>query len=235
VRLISDVFGSFFSPNFSRGKSHASPKMKEEEIIFLSGSLHLEGSYASAGSGRGVVVTHPHPLMGGSLENNVVETLVKTFFHQGYATLRFNFRGVGRSEGHYAEGLGEQEDALAAIDVLLQKGIREIFLAGYSFGAWVSVQILRRRPSLSGGVLISPPIDLMDFDFSGLAGRIRLILAGDRDPYCTIQRLIEMAGRIQAPVKLLPDADHFYSGRERELSTGLAELWSEQSVSGACQ
>jgi uncharacterized protein len=204
--------------------------MKEENITFPVGSLQLEGYYAPAGSGRGVVVTHPHPLMGGSLENNVVETLVKTFFHQGYATLRFNFRGVGRSEGCYDEGLGEQEDLLAAIGVLQQKGVREILLAGYSFGAWVNVQVMRRRSSLSG-VLVSPPIDLMEFDFSDLAGRIRLILVGDRDPYCTIPRLLKMAGRIQAPVKLLPGADHFYSGREKELSAGLAELWSERSGS----
>jgi alpha/beta superfamily hydrolase len=202
--------------------------MKEEKIIFPARSLQLEGYYAPAGSGRGVVVTHPHPLMGGSLENNVVETLVKTFFHQGYATLRFNFRGVGRSEGRYDEGLGEQEDVLAAADVLQQKGVREIFLAGYSFGAWVNVQVLRSRPSLSGGVLVSPPIDLMDFDFSGLAGKIHLILSGDRDRYCTIPRLLEMAGRILAPVKIIEGADHFYFGREKELSDGLTELWSEQ-------
>ena len=207
--------------------------MKEEKIVFPAGSLQLEGYYAPAGSGRGVVVTHPHPLMGGSLENNVVETLVKTFFHQGYATLRFNFRGVGRSEGRYDEGRGEQEDLLAAADVLQQKGAREIILAGYSFGAWVNVQVLRRRQSLDGGVLVSPPIDLMDFDFSHLAGRIRLILAGDRDPYCNIPRLLEMAGRIGVPVKLLTGADHFYFGREKELATDLAELWPGQSGSGS--
>jgi uncharacterized protein len=209
--------------------------MKEEKIIFPAGSIQLEGLYAPAASGRGVVVTHPHPLMGGSMENNVVETLVQTFFRQEYTTLRFNFRGVGHSEGRYAEGLGEQEDLLAAVGVLQQKGVPEIFLAGYSFGAWVNVQVLRRRPSLSNGVLVSPPIDLLDFDFSGLAGKIHLILAGDRDPYCPVPRLLEMAGRIQAPVKLLPGADHFYFGREKELAAGLTELWSGQSGSGRHQ
>ena len=205
--------------------------MKEEKIVFPAGSLHLEGYYAHSGSGRGVVVTHPHPLMGGSLENPVVDTLVTTFFHQGYATLRFNFRGVGRSEGRYDGGLGEQEDVLSAVGFLQQKGVREILLAGYSFGAWVNVQVLRREPFLSGGVLVSPPIDLMDFDFSDLAGRIRLIIAGDRDPYCNAARLLESAGRIGAPVKLLPGADHFYLGREQDLSAGLTELWSGQSGS----
>ena len=75
----------------------------------------------------------------------------------------------------------------------------------------------------------------MDFDFSDLAGKIRLILAGDQDPFCNITRLLEMAGRIQAPVKLLAGADHFYFGREKELSAGLTELWSGQSGSGACK
>jgi alpha/beta superfamily hydrolase len=169
--------------------------------------------------------------MGGSLENNVVETLVTTFVHQGYASLRFNFRGVGRSEGRHDNGTADQADVQAAIGFLQQKGIREILLAGYSFGAWVNASVLRREPLLGAGVLVSPPIDLMDFDFSGLAGRIRLMIAGDRDPYCNAARLLEAAGRIGAPVKLLPGADHFYSGREQELTAGLMELWPGPSGS----
>ena len=204
--------------------------MKEERIIFPAGSLHLEGHYAPAGSGRGAVVTHPHPLMGGSLDNNVVETLVTTFFQQGYATLRFNFRGVGRSEGRSDEGIGEQEDVQAAVGFLQLKGVREILLAGYSFGAWVNVQVLR-RDSFPSGVLVSPPIDLMDFDFSGLAGRIRLMIAGDRDPYCNAARLLEAAGRIRASVHLLPGVDHFYLGSEEELAAGLMDLGFGQSGS----
>ncbi|MCE5263270.1 MAG: alpha/beta fold hydrolase [Deltaproteobacteria bacterium] len=198
--------------------------MNEEQIIFPAGLLQLEGCYASsAGRERGAVVAHPHPLMGGSLENNVVETLVEAFFQQGYATLRFNFRGVGRSGGRYDEGVGEQDDLLAAADALRQRGVREILLAGYSFGAWIVANLLRRTPLLSDGVLVSPPIDLMDFNFSGLDGKIRLILAGERDPYCDNTRLMERSARIQAPVRLIPGADHFYVGRERELSAALAE------------
>jgi len=205
--------------------------MKEERITFPAGSLHLEGHYAPNPSGRGAVVTHPHPLMGGSLENNVVETLVSTFFHQGYATMRFNFRGVGRSEGIHDEGIGEQQDVQAAVRFLQREGIVEILLAGYSFGAWVNAQVLRREHSLGGGIFVSPPIDLMDFDFSGLAGRIRLIIAGDRDPYCNAERLLEAAGRIRAPVRLLPGVDHFYAGREQELSAALMDLSLEPSGS----
>lgn len=210
--------------------------MKEETIVFPAGPLQLEGRYAgAAGIERGAVIAHPHPLMGGSLENNVVETLAETFFHQGYATLRFNFRGVGRSGGRYDDGVGEQEDLRAAAEALRQRGVREIIWAGYSFGAWVTVQLLRRLPSPGGGVLVSPPIDLMDFDFSGLEGKIRLILAGDRDPYCGAARLLEMAGRTQAPVRILPGADHFFSGRETELSAALAEYLSRPSGAAAAE
>jgi len=95
----------------------------------------------------------------------------------------------------------------------------------------VNARVLRREPLLGAGVLVSPPIDLMDFDFPGLADRIRLMIAGDRDPYCNAARLLEAAGRIGAPVKLLPGADHFYFGREQELSAGLMELWPGQSGS----
>ena len=198
--------------------------MNEEQIIFPAGPHQLEGCYApTAGLERGAVVAHPHPLMGGSLENNVVEALVETFFQQGYATLRFNFRGVGRSGGRYDEGVGEQDDLLAAADALRQRGVREAVFAGYSFGAWIVANLLRRMPLPGDGVLVSPPIDLMDFSFSGLDGKIRLILAGDRDPYCDVVRLTERSARIQAPVRLIPGADHFYFGRERELSAALAE------------
>lgn len=196
--------------------------LREESIVFAAGPLRIEGRYAPAGSGPGAVVTHPHPLMGGTMENNVVETLTATLRDQGYATLRFNFRGVGRSGGSHGGGIGEQEDVAAAIGYLRLKGVRDILLAGYSFGAWVNVQVLRRDPSLRPGILVSPPIGLMDFDFSGLAGRIALIVAGDRDPYCNPERLLGEARRIGAAIKLLRGVDHFFGGSEPELSACLA-------------
>jgi alpha/beta superfamily hydrolase len=195
--------------------------MQEKRVIFPSGPLRLEGYFAPAVSGRGVVVAHPHPLMGGSLDNLVVETVVTAFAGQGYATLRFNFRGVGLSEGAYDEGRGEQEDLRAAVDFLAGRGVREILLAGYSFGAWVIVRLLGQAPPVRGALLVSPPIRLMDFDFSGLDGKILLIVAGDRDPYCDAKRLQEMAAPISAPVRLLARCDHFYSGSEEVLSDTL--------------
>jgi alpha/beta superfamily hydrolase len=213
--------------DFLRSLEEVLEQMKEEKVVFPSGSLRLEGYYAPASSGRGALVAHPHPLMGGSLDNPVVEAIVAAFARQGYATLRFNFRGVGGSEGSFDDGRGEQDDFLAAADSLHRQGVREIFPAGYSFGAWVIAGALRRREELRRSLLVSPPLALMDFDFSGLDGRIGLMIAGDRDPYCAAELLRKRADGIGAPVRILAGADHFYSGSEGELAAALAAFFPE--------
>ena len=108
--------------------------INEERVFFESGGLTIEGLYAPGEGSKGVVVTHPHSQMGGSMANNVVDALVAAFHDHGYATLRFNFRGVGRSEGRFDDGVGEQDDVTGAIAFLKEKGLSDITLAGYSFG-----------------------------------------------------------------------------------------------------
>jgi alpha/beta superfamily hydrolase len=100
---------------------------------------------------------HPHSLMGGDMWNPVVETVARALFSAGICTLRFNFRGVGGSSGCFDEGRGEQEDLLAALAFLEERGLREIMPAGYSFGAWVSAGVLGRR-SLAPAIFVAPPI-----------------------------------------------------------------------------
>ncbi|RLJ02607.1 MAG: alpha/beta hydrolase, partial [Candidatus Aenigmatarchaeota archaeon] len=112
--------------------------MKEEKVFFQAGDVKIEGMLYNAPGEKGAVVTHPHPLYGGDMHNNVVETVVQAYREKGYATLRFNFRGVGRSTGSYDEGIGEQEDVRAALAYLTGTGKTSIDLAGYSFGAWVN-------------------------------------------------------------------------------------------------
>jgi len=89
--------------------------MKEERVFFKSNGLKIEGLISESETLNGVVVTHPHPLYGGDMNNNVVESVVRAYGKKGYTTLRFNFRGVGRSEGGYDEGTGEQGDVRAAV------------------------------------------------------------------------------------------------------------------------
>ena len=120
--------------------------MKERRVTFKSSDLTLEGMIASpdgAGPHRAAVVCHPHPLYGGSMYNNVVDAVLEAMHARGFATLRFNFRGVGQSEGEFDNGNGEADDTVAAIRFLIaQKGVRAdgAVLAGYSFGAMTAVR-----------------------------------------------------------------------------------------------
>ena len=100
--------------------------MVEQETTFKSGELTLEGLFANPGGGvRAAIVCHPHPMYGGSMYNNVVEAVLSAMWRLGYATLRFNFRGVGESEGEYDGGVGEVDDARAALKFLAaQAGVR---------------------------------------------------------------------------------------------------------------
>jgi uncharacterized protein len=191
--------------------------MKEEKIIFPSGALQLEGLYGENKGDKGSVICHPHPQLGGSMENNVVVSLITALLIHGYSTLRFNFRGVGRSEGTYDNGLGEQDDIGGAVSWMRQRGKGNMLLAGYSFGAWVSVKWLPDHDLDHPAILIAPPINVMDFDFSSLAGRIGLVVCGGRDSFCSHDRMKEIARRMNCRFELIPDADHFFFGKESEL------------------
>src|SRR5215472_2161372 len=128
--------------------------MQEVQISFSSGELRLEGVIAKPSRStveRGAVVCHPHPLYGGSMYNNVVEAALEAMWRLGWATLRFNFRGVGRSEGEHGGGAGETDDAAAAVRFLageLAIGPQKILLAGYSFGAMAALNAASKLTDL---------------------------------------------------------------------------------------
>ena len=195
--------------------------MIEKPVCFSSGAIQIEGLYAAKDGGNGVVISHPHPQMGGSMHNNVVEALVEVFFENNFSTLRFNFRGVGRSDGVYDEGKGEQEDLIAAVKCLANEGKTQIVLAGYSFGAWITTGMLRSDPDISDVVLVSPPIDFLDFDWSGLAGRIGLVVCGDRDQFCPLESLKRLVDILACRLELVRGADHFYFMKEKDLKEAI--------------
>jgi len=197
--------------------------MKEERIFFESAGLTIEGLYAPGDGSKGVVVTHPHSQMGGSMANNVVDALVTAFHDHGYATLRFNFRGVGRSGGNFDDGVGEQEDVKGAIAFLREKGLNEITLAGYSFGAWVISRALAGCDGLSDVIMVSPPIDFVSFDFSHLAGRCGLIVCGDRDQFCPLPSLEGIVQQLGCRLEVVRGADHFYFGYEQAIRDYLGD------------
>lgn len=197
--------------------------MKEERISFESAGLTIEGLYAPGDGSKGVVVTHPHSLMGGSMANNVVDAIVSAFHNHGHTTLRFNFRGVGRSEGRFDDGVGEQEDVKGAIGFLKEKGLNEIILAGYSFGAWVNSRVLAGYDGLSDVIMVSPPIDFVPFDFSHLAGKCGLIICGDSDQFCPLPSLENIVQHVGCRLEVVRGADHFYFGHEQEIQKYLSD------------
>lgn len=157
------------------------------------------------------------------MESNVVCALVSTFHNHGHATLRFNFRGVGRSEGCFDDGVGEQDDVKGAIAFLKQRGSDNVVLAGYSFGAWVNSRIIEGYDGLSDFVMISPPIDFLPFDFSHLAGKCSLIICGDRDQFCPLHSLDKIVGQLGCRLDVIRGADHFYFGYEQEIQDRIGD------------
>jgi uncharacterized protein len=152
------------------------------------------------------------------MHNNVVEAAQEAFAAENFSTLRFNFRGVGQSTGAYDEGKGEKEDILAVCEYLKKLGLKELFFAGYSFGAWVGSKILEGSNNpFTFNICVSPPIDYFNFEWHKLKNKINVFVCGDCDQFCTLNVLLATAKKINAPVEIITGADHFYMGKEKEL------------------
>jgi uncharacterized protein len=197
-----------------------------QKIIFPSGSLSLEGSLVKGGLSKAVVVSHPHPLYGGDRHNHVVGLIAGLFEAQGWTTLCFNFRGVGRSQGVFDQGQGEQKDVLGAVTYLKGMGEQKIILAGYSFGAWVNAQAGLAQAEVAGSILVSPPAGMMDFSFLSRDTKTRLILLGDQDPYSPVSQIIKLVQSMPVPptVKIIKGADHFFSSGWQELKEAISSI-----------
>ncbi|MCP4579333.1 MAG: alpha/beta hydrolase [Deltaproteobacteria bacterium] len=195
--------------------------MTEKSVVFESGNLKLEGLLDRVAGDRGVVITHPHPQYGGTMHNNVVESLVKAYGKAGYTTLRFNFRGMGRSEGNYDEGVGEQVDVHGAVAYLKKLGMNSIDLAGYSFGVWVNAQAIGDLNDVARMIMVSPPVNFMDFSFLKNMPKIQLIIAGSRDdiaPPDMIRKMLPGWNK-DSDFHIIQGADHFYWGETCDIES----------------
>jgi uncharacterized protein len=191
--------------------------MNDNRVEFKSGELTLEG-LLSVGGRKGAVLAHPHPLLGGNMRDHVLMAMSQALNEAGYTTLRFNFRGIGRSEGFFDNGIAEQEDLKSAVNYLKLIGYGPVLLAGYSFGAWVSSKVSMSDDLLddiSGLIMVSPPITEMTFDFE-YAG-VDLVITGDSDPFCPLDSLAGYSAANGFKVAVVHGADHFYFGKELEL------------------
>jgi len=212
--------------------------MKESRVtIPSSAGIRLEGLLSIQGASSfkgGVVLCHPHPQYGGDMDHPVVTTAAEAAFEAGFSTLRFNFRGVGESEGSYGEGIGEREDVKAAADYLyssLKDNHSHLILAGYSFGAWAGFPIAIQDERFEGMVGIAPPLQMYDFGFLKDCKKKKLFVAGDRDLFCPRSLLEEWYRQLEGPKSLsvIPGADHFFLFHTRFLIQPLREFFRKIS------
>ena len=197
------------------------------EVIINGPEGRLEGRYhhSKLPNAPVALLLHPHPQHGGTMNNKVVYTLYHAFVRQGFSALRFNFRGVGRSQGSFARGEGELSDAASALDWLqgYNANAAACWIGGFSFGAWIGMQLLMRRPEIDGFISIAPPANLYDFGFLAPCPSSGLIIHGDKDhlvPLESVQKLINklMHQRdITIDFRLVKGADHFFQTRLEEL------------------
>jgi uncharacterized protein len=193
----------------------------EERIRIPAGPIFLEGLMDRRPGFKGAVIAHPHPLYGGDMHNNVVTAVAASYARAGYTTLRFDFRGVGASGGVFDNGLGEKEDVRNALMVLSDSGAEYIHLAGYSFGAWVIAGILEEHSGVESVVMVSPPVDFMDFSFLAHSPQVRLVVTGSHDDIAGPEKVTAMLPRWnpEAAFHVIQGADHFYGGKEQALQS----------------
>ncbi|MFO7910806.1 MAG: CocE/NonD family hydrolase [Desulfotignum sp.] len=186
----------------------------ENSVIIKNQTIRLQGMLGTATAGRGVVITHPHPLYGGNMDNPVVMQMTDSFAKKGFATLRFNFRGTAGSTGMYDNGQGEQTDVAAALQFLADQGITALFLAGYSFGARINASVVSGGYDISDHIMVSPPVGFMSFDDIPALPRTGLILTGQEDDIAPPDMVRAHINRwnITPRFEIIPGCDHFYGG-----------------------
>lgn len=186
-----------------------------------------------AGTARAAaVVCHAHPLHGGMMHFKVVFRAAKALQTHGVAVMRFNFRGVGRSEGTHDHGRGEQDDVLAALDEMARR-FKDVplLLGGFSFGSSMACLAAARDPRVRAVLVMGYPITRMPD--AGIAGRVtqpRLFVQGERDEFGDGAALSALIERMPPPrdCVVIPDADHFFTGRLDELQSAI-EAWVARS------
>jgi len=191
------------------------------EVIFNGPDGRLEGRYHHAKQANAPValLLHPHPQHGGTMNNRVVYAMYQTFVRRGFSTLRFNFRGVGRSQGFFDGGAGELSDAASALDWLQthNANARKCWIGGFSFGAWIAMQLMMRRPEISGFIAISPPASAQDFSFLAPCPASGMIVHGSDDtvvPLAAVDKLAQKVSsqkNITIDYRVIEGCDHFFT------------------------
>ncbi len=210
------------------------------EVTFNGPDGRIEGRYHQSEnrSAPAALILHPHPLYGGTMNNKVVYSLYEAFRKSGFTVLRINFRGVGRSQGKFDNGVGELTDAATALDWLQNQNpdITSFWISGFSFGAWIAMQLMMRRPEIQAFVAASPPVNKYDFSFLSPCPAKGLIVQGDQDSIVSESAVTEFVDKIakqkntEIDYNIIFGADHFFRDKLDELSEVLGNYISDRMI-----
>jgi len=199
------------------------------EVIINGPAGRIEGRYHQSSNPKApvVLILHPHPLHGGTMNNKITYNTYRTFVNNGFSVLRYNSRGVGKSQGKFDNGAGELLDATAIMNWLHDQNMEasEYWVAGFSFGALIALQAVMRRPELENYVLIAPPATKYDFNFIVPCTSSGLIIQGTKDDITkevdSAKLAEKLAAREGAEISYQPvqNADHFFKDHMEEFES----------------
>lgn len=210
------------------------------EVMFAGPVGRLEGRYHHSEDENAslALILHPHPLHGGTMNNRITYTMYRTFQKMGFSVMRYNSRGVGRSQGRYDGGIGEIADAAAALDWMqaINPNAGTLWIAGYSFGAFVGMQLLMRRPEITGWISVAPPANHYDFGFLAPCPCGGLMIAGDNDvlvPEPSVRKLVEKLNAqkgVEVDYRIFSGADHVFANHADHVSEAVEDHITRVSV-----
>ncbi len=200
--------------------------MPETVLNTPEGEVEIRYNPASNPEAPMMIVLHPHPEHGGTMNNKVVYSLYQTFSEQGFHVVRFNFRGVGKSSGHFDFGEGELRDAVYVMEWMKKEFPKasETWITGFSFGAWVALQLMKKHPEVAHFICAGPPANVYDFRFMLPFDREGLFIQGTLDEIVYPPATQDLADKISRmsdltiACEMIEGADHFFTGKLDEFS-----------------
>jgi alpha/beta superfamily hydrolase len=209
--------------------------MEKTRVSFPSGGLVLEGILAIPEATEhfpAIIVCHPHPLYGGTMDNNVVSGVCEALTQTGLISFKFNFRGVGASQGEFGHGIGEQEDmeaAISFISTVKEVDSERIGIAGYSAGAGFALPVCFKDARIKALAAISPPLSMFDFDFLKSCPKPKLLISGSKDDLIPADHFLQFCQKLNEPkeCEIIEEADHFWWGYESRLADEVATFFTK--------
>ncbi len=209
--------------------------------IFIPGPAgRLEAKYYKSKKKTSPValILHPHPQYGGTMNNKIVVETFNTFMDNEFSICRVNFRGVGKSDGEFDNGQGELADAAAALDWIERENFdnSQCWIAGFSFGSLIAMQLLMRRPEINRFVIISPQPNVYDFSFLSPCPTSGMVIYGKKDELVPVHSINELKTRlmnqkgINVQFDQISDANHFFAKSEENLKKTLNKYISKESA-----